>query len=67
MPLKYDYAFGSAGGGAVIGSVCNISAVASTQVNSYARLLNNNTVPDVLSQIQNYTTKGKHDLGLNWH
>lgn len=69
IPLTYDYAFGSSGGGAKVGSVCDNSKIPSNQIGSHAKLLNGNLVPDAISQVNNYT-KGplsKQDIGDTLH
>ncbi|KAL8287434.1 hypothetical protein RQP46_003292 [Phenoliferia psychrophenolica] len=55
LPLSYDYAFGSSGGGEKIGSVCDNSLIPSSQTGSYAQL-DGAIVPSAIEQIKNYTS-----------
>ncbi|KAK4703950.1 hypothetical protein P7C70_g2272, partial [Phenoliferia sp. Uapishka_3] len=55
IPLTYDYAFGSSGGGEVIGSVCDSTLIDSSQSKSYA-MLDGSYVPSALDQVKNYTS-----------
>ena len=67
IPLSTNYAFGSSGGAATLGSVCDNSLIPSNQQSSHAKLKTGQIVPAALDQVNQYTSGGSNDAGNTLH
>ena len=65
IPIKANYAFGSAGGAQVVGSVCDSELVDPGQRGSYAKEKSSDRmVPAALDQVANYSGSPLADQGI---